>query len=57
MFKDPKGISIGTIDFDIPKVYDETSIFHSLVGRVEPPAFVYIRQCNEANKKQYISFD
>ena len=52
MFKDPKGISIGTIDFDIPKVYGETSIFHSLVGRVEPPAFVYIgRQCNEANKK------
>ena len=39
VFKDPKGISIGSMDFDIPKVFGETSIFDSLVDRVEPPAF------------------
>ena len=37
--KDPKGISIGSMVFDIPKVFGETSIFDSLVDRVEPPAF------------------
>ena len=28
---DPKGISIGSMDFDTPKVYSDTSIFDSLV--------------------------
>ena len=39
VFNDPKGISIRTMDFYIPKVYGETSILDSLVEKVEPPAF------------------
>ena len=31
VFNDPKGISIGTMDFDNPKVYDDTSITDGLV--------------------------
>ena len=39
VFNDPKGILIGSMDYDVPKVYGETSIFDSLVERVKPPAF------------------
>ena len=39
VFEYPKVISTGSMDFDIPKVFGETSIFDSLVDRVEPPAF------------------
>ena len=31
IFDDPKGISIGSMDFDNPKVYGDTSIFDGLV--------------------------
>ena len=31
VFDDPKGISIGSMDFDNPKVYGDTSIFDGLV--------------------------
>ena len=31
VFDDPKGISIGSMDFDNPKVFGDTSIFDSLV--------------------------
>ena len=31
VFDDPKGISIGSMDFDNPKVYGYTSIFDGLV--------------------------
>ena len=31
LFDDPKGISIGSIEFDNPKVYGDTSIFDGLV--------------------------
>ena len=31
MFGDPKGISIGSMDFDKPKVYGDTSITDGLV--------------------------
>ena len=31
VFHDPKGISIGSMDFDNPKVYGDTSIFDGLV--------------------------
>ena len=30
-FNDPKGISIGSMDFDNPKVYGDTFIFDGLV--------------------------
>ena len=31
-FDDPNGISMGSIDFDSPKVYGDTSIFDCLVS-------------------------
>ena len=31
LFYDPKEISIGSMDFDNPKVYSDTSIFYGLV--------------------------
>ena len=31
LFNDPKEISIGSMDFDNPKVYNDTSIFDGLV--------------------------
>ena len=31
VFDDPKGISIGSRDFDNPKVYSDTSIFDDFV--------------------------
>ena len=31
IFDEPKGISIGSMDFDNPKVYGDTSIFVGLV--------------------------
>ena len=31
VFDNPKGISIGSMDFDNPKVFGDTSIFDSLV--------------------------
>ena len=31
VFDDPKGISIGSMDFDNPKVYGDTFIFDGLV--------------------------
>ena len=31
VFPDPKGISIGSMDFDNPKVNGDTSIFDSIV--------------------------
>ena len=34
VFDDPKGISIESMYFDIPKVYGDTSIFDDLVGVV-----------------------
>ena len=32
VFDDPKGISIGSMNFDNPKVYGDTSIFNGLVS-------------------------
>ena len=31
VFDEPKGISIGSMDFDNPKVYGDTAIFDGLV--------------------------
>ena len=31
LFDDPKGISIGSIEFDNPKVYGDTSIFDRVI--------------------------
>ena len=35
IFDDPKGISIGSMDFDNPKVYGDTSIADGLVEHLD----------------------
>ena len=40
---DPKGISIGSRDFDNPKVYGDTSIFDDLVMFRVVVSYTYIR--------------
>ena len=43
VFDDPKGISIGSRDFDNPKVYNDTSIFDDLVIFGVFVSYTYIR--------------
>ena len=52
VFDDPKGISIGSMDFDCPKVYGDTSIFDGfhvcilLQSSARPP----VKRCSQCNR-------